>query len=230
MSPVARPEPAVLVLRDGASFEGEMFGPTDTVATGEVVFNTALSGYQEIVTDPSYAGQMIAFTYPHIGNYGTNPDDDEAAAPACRGMIVRDLARRASNWRATESLNEFLARHRVPVITGIDTRRLTRHLRDHGAVPGAFGADEEAVRAAAAASTSTDGTDLAATVTTAEPYAYGDPDAPFHVVAFDFGIKRTILRHLASAGCFVDVVPASTQRGRRARPNPRRHLLVQRPG
>ncbi len=210
MSPASRSEPAVLVLRDGEVFEGEMLGATDTVATGEVVFNTALSGYQEIVTDPSYAGQMITFTYPHIGNYGTNAEDDEAAAPACRGVIVRDLARRASNWRSTESLPEFLIRHRIPVITGIDTRRLTRHLREHGAVPGAFGTDEAAVRAAAAASTSTDGSDLAATVTTAEPYSYGDPDAPFHVVAYDFGIKRTILRHLASAGCYIDVVPAST--------------------
>ncbi|MBK5289897.1 MAG: glutamine-hydrolyzing carbamoyl-phosphate synthase small subunit [Acidimicrobiia bacterium] len=210
VSRAPRPEPAVLVLRDGEVFEGEMLGVTDVVATGEVVFNTALSGYQEIVTDPSYAGQMITFTYPHIGNYGTNPEDDEAAVPACRGVIVRDLARRHSNWRAAESLTGFLERHRVPVLTGIDTRRLTRHLRDHGAVPGAFGTDDASVRTAAAASTSTDGTDLAASVTTSAPYTYGDPDAPFHVVAYDFGIKRTILRHLASAGCFVDVVPAGT--------------------
>ncbi len=210
MSPVARPEPAVLVLRDGTSFEGEMFGSPDMVATGEVVFNTSLSGYQEIVTDPSYAGQMIAFTYPHIGNYGTNPEDNEAAAPACRGVIVRDLARRHSNWRADESLGAFLDRHGVPAISGIDTRRLTRHLRDHGAVPGAFGTDEATVRAAANSSQSTDGIDMVASVTTSAAYSAGDPDAPFHVIAYDFGIKRTILRHLASAGCRVDVVPAST--------------------
>ena len=202
---------AVLVLQDGEVFEGEAIGAlTDATAAGEVVFNTALSGYQEIVTDPSYAGQIITFTYPHIGNYGTNPTDDEAAVPRCRGIIVRDLARRHSNWRATESLPSFLDRHGIPAITGIDTRRLTRHLRDHGAVPGAFGTDEAVVRAAAAASTSTDGIDLVATVTASESYSFGEPDAPFHVVAYDFGIKRTILRHLASVGCSVDVVPAST--------------------
>ncbi|MEP6625079.1 MAG: glutamine-hydrolyzing carbamoyl-phosphate synthase small subunit [Acidimicrobiia bacterium] len=214
MSRSTRSQGAVLILRDGEVFEGECVGePTDAVATGEVVFNTALSGYQEILTDPSYAGQVITFTYPHIGNYGTNADDDEAAAPACRGVIVRDLARRHSNWRATASLDEFLARHHLPAITGIDTRRLTRHLRDHGAVPGAFGVDEAAVRAVAQQSVSTDGIDLVATVTTAEPYSYGDPDAPFHVVAYDYGIKRTILRHLAGAGCYVDIVPASTPAG-----------------
>ncbi len=204
--------PAVLVLADGEVFEGEMSAAASElpISTGEVVFNTALSGYQEIVTDPSYAGQIITFTYPHIGNYGTNADDDEAAAPACRGVIVRDLARRSSNWRSTESFDAFLARHGLAAISGIDTRRLTRHIRDTGAVPGAFGVDESAVQAAAAAGTSTDGVDLVATVTTAEPYSYGDSDAPFHVVAYDFGIKRTILRSLVSAGCFVDVVPAST--------------------
>jgi carbamoyl-phosphate synthase small subunit len=205
------PQEAVLILRDGETFEGEALG-ADVAATGagEVVFNTALSGYQEIVSDPSYAGQIITFTYPHIGNYGTNAEDDESAAPFCKGVIVRDLARRHSNWRATESLHAFLARHDVPAIAGIDTRRLTRHLREHGAVPGAFGTDEGAVREAASTSASTDGRDLVAEVTTAAPYTHGDPDAPFHVVAYDFGIKRTILRHLASAGCYVDVVPAST--------------------
>lgn len=207
---------AVLVLRDGEMFEGDML-EGDAVgaeirgaATGEVVFNTALSGYQEIVTDPSYAGQIITFTYPHIGNYGTNPEDDESIRPRCSGVIVRDLARRPSSWRSRESLAAFLARHRVPAIAGIDTRRLTRHLRDSGAVPGAFGTDEATVRAAAAESAPTDGIDLVATVTTAAPYTYGDADAPFHVVAYDLGIKTTILRHLAGAGCFVEVVPAAT--------------------
>jgi carbamoyl-phosphate synthase small subunit len=209
MSSMAAGKSGILVLRDGEEFEGECLG-ADVVGTGEVVFNTALSGYQEIVTDPSYAGQIITFTYPHIGNYGTNPDDDEARAPFCRGVIVRDLARRHSNWRATESLHDFLARHGLPAIGGIDTRRLTRHIRDHGAVPGAFGTDEIAVRAAAATSEGTDGHDLVATVTTPTPYSYGDSDAPFHVVAYDFGIKRTILRHLAHVGCYVDVVPAGT--------------------
>ena len=123
------------------TFEGVAVGyrPEDGVAAGEVVFNTALSGYQEIVTDPSYAGQIITFTYPHIGNYGVNVDDDQAAAPHCRGVIVRDLARRSSNWRATDDLEGFLKRHHVAAIAGIDTRRLTRHIRSAGAMPGAFG-------------------------------------------------------------------------------------------
>jgi carbamoyl-phosphate synthase small subunit len=203
---------AVLVLRDGEMFEGEAIGALDagTVATGEVVFNTALSGYQEIVTDPSYAGQIITFTYPHIGNYGTNPDDDESRRPFCRGVVVRDLARRPSSWRSTEAFPDLLVRTGVPGIAGIDTRRLTRHLRDAGAVPGAFGTDEALVRAAAAEAVPTDGIDLAAAVTTDAAYTVGDPDAPFHVVAYDLGIKRTILRHLSGSGCFVEVVPSGT--------------------
>jgi carbamoyl-phosphate synthase small subunit len=206
---------AVLILRDGEVFEGEAMGGLATgehdgvVATGEIVFNTALSGYQEIVTDPSYAGQVITFTYPHIGNYGTNADDDESRRPFCRGVIVRDLARRPSSWRSTEPLPDFLARHGVPGLTGIDTRRLTRHLRDAGAVPGAFGTDEAAVRAAAARALPTDGTDLAAEVTTDATYTAGDPDAPFHVVAYDLGIKTTMLRHLGKLAT-VEVVPAGT--------------------
>jgi carbamoyl-phosphate synthase small subunit len=201
---------AVLVLGDGAAFEGEAIGADTAATTGEVVFNTALSGYQEILTDPSYAGQVITFTYPHIGNYGVNADDDESRRPFCSGVIVRDLARRPSNWRSERSLDDLLQAHGVPGISGIDTRRLTRHLRDEGALPGAFGTDEAAVRAAASAATTTDGIDLVATVSTREAYVVGDEDAPFRVVAYDLGIKRTILRHLVGAGCRVEVVPVST--------------------
>jgi carbamoyl-phosphate synthase small subunit len=203
---------ALLVLSDGATFEGVAAGhvPQGGVAAGEVVFNTALSGYQEILTDPSYAGQMITFTYPHIGNYGVNPDDVESRRPFCSGVLVRDLSRRPSNWRATESLDEFLRRHHVPGIAGLDTRRLTRHLRESGALPGAFGTDESAVREAAASAAPTDGVDLVAGVTTDQPYTAGEPDAAFHVVAYDFGIKATILRKLTTAGCYVEVVPSST--------------------
>jgi carbamoyl-phosphate synthase small subunit len=203
---------ALLVLADGATFEGEMVGhlPEQGVASGEVVFNTAMSGYQEILTDPSYAGQMITFTYPHIGNYGVNPDDVESRRPFCSGVVVRDLARRPSNWRATENLDEFLRRHQVPGIAGLDTRRLTRHLRTSGALPGAFGTDESAVRTAAALAAPTDGIDLVAGVTTDQAYTVGEPDGAFHVVAYDFGIKATILRRLTAVGCFVEVVPAST--------------------
>jgi carbamoyl-phosphate synthase small subunit len=206
-------EPARLVLADGETYEGWVIGAHGdrNAVAGEVVFNTAMSGYQEILTDPSYAGQIITFTYPHIGNYGVNSDDDESRSPRLRGVIVRDLARRPSNWRATDGLDAYLRRTNVSGIAGIDTRRLTRHLREAGAIPGAFGtADEATLLAAARADGGTDGCDLANAVTTREPYAVGAADSPFFVVAYDFGIKTSILRQLAAAGCHVEVVPAST--------------------
>ena len=211
---------ALLVLADGTTFEGEALGATAPtgIATGEVVFNTVLHGYQEVLSDPSYAGQIITFTYPHIGNYGVTAHDDEAGRPHCRGVVVRELARRRSNWRSTEDLDQWLTRHAIPGIGGIDTRRLTRHIRDLGAMPGAFGivgeapdgatVDEAALRAAAAAEPGTDGIDLVSQVTTDAPYVL-DGNQPFHVVAYDFGIKATILRHLAGFAR-VEVVPAST--------------------
>ncbi len=204
-----RPE-ARLVLADGAVFEGEAIGaiPEGGVSTGEAVFNTVLSGYQEVITDPSYAGQVIAFTYPHIGNYGVNPTDDEASRPYCRGVIVRDLCDRPSSWRSTESLEEFLVRFGVPGISGVDTRRLTRHLRDRGAMPCAFGTAPEAELAeAAAGAPTTDGRDLVSTVTTAAPYVRGS--GPYRVVAYDFGVKEAMLRQLGELAT-VTVVPAST--------------------
>ena len=212
---------ALLVLNDGAVFEGEALGatPPTGVATGEVVFNTVLSGYQEVISDPSYAGQIITFTYPHIGNYGVTGLDDEYRRPFCRGVVVRDLARRRSNWRSTGDLDGWLVAQGIPGIGGIDTRRLTRHIRDSGARPGAFGAlgeapdgsvvDEARLRAAAQAEPGTDGIDLVSQVTTRAPYSVGSPDAPFRVVAYDFGIKTTILRHLAGLAQVV-VVPAGT--------------------
>ena len=199
---------AALVLADGTVFEGEAIGADLSVATGEIVFNTVLTGYQEVITDPSYAGQAITFTYPHIGNYGVTAEDDEASKPACRGVIVRDLARRRSSWRSEDDLDAFLRRHGISGIAGIDTRRLTRHLRDVGAMPGAFGtADEVTLKQAALDEPGTDGKDLVAEVTCAEPYTYGD--GPRRVVAYDFGIKTTILRHLGKLAT-VEVVPAST--------------------
>jgi carbamoyl-phosphate synthase small subunit len=204
---------ALLVLADGETFEGELVGSRtdDVVATGEVVFNTALAGYQEIVTDPSYAGQIITFTYPHIGNYGINERDDEARAPHCRGVIVRELARRPSSWRATDDLDGFLRRHNVPGIAGVDTRRLTRHIRSAGAIPGAFGsADRQTLLDAAQRDGGTDGCDLASEVTTDEAYTVGPANASLYVVAYDFGIKRSILDQLVSARCQVEVVPAQT--------------------
>jgi carbamoyl-phosphate synthase small subunit len=199
-----------LVLADGEVFEGEGIGadPTDGVATGEVVFNTVLSGYQEVITDPSYAGQIITFTYPHIGNYGVNATDDEAARPFCRGVIIRDLARRHSNWRSEEGLDAFLRRHNLAGIAGVDTRRLTRHIRDSGAMPGAFGsADGATLLAAAKAEPGTDGVDLVGVVSTKKPYVIGN--GPRRVVAYDFGVKATMLRHLGELAT-VTVVPANT--------------------
>jgi carbamoyl-phosphate synthase small subunit len=200
---------ALLVLADGTVFEGEAAGAAAEVATGEVVFNTVLSGYQEVITDPSYAGQVITFTYPHIGNYGVTGEDEESRRPFCRGIVVRDLARRPSSWRAQGGdLDSYLRRHGVPVITGVDTRRLTRHIREAGSMPCAFGtADERVLKEAASLERGTDGVDLVATVTTNEPYTVGT--GPFRVVAYDFGIKTTILRHLAGLAT-VEVVPAAT--------------------
>jgi len=217
---VAASRASHLVLADGTVFEGEAAGwvPPDGVTVGEVVFNTVLSGYQEVITDPSYAGQIIAFTYPHIGNYGVNPTDDESARPFCRGVVVRELTPEPSNWRARSGLGAFLERHRVPVIAGLDTRRLTRHVRSHGAMPAAFGpAPLAEVRVAAEGATGTDLVDFVREVTTERPYVVpAAPDAVRagrngmrHIVAFDFGVKTSILRQLARLGD-VTVVPATT--------------------
>jgi len=177
------------------------------VATGELVFNTVLSGYQEVVTDPSYAGQVVAFTYPHIGNYGVTPHDDEAWRPWCRGVVVRDLPPRPSSWRATGSFEDFLIRSALPGISGVDTRRLTRHLRVDGAMGCAFGtAPESVLRAAAASDPGTTGRDLVSGVSTSAPYERGS--GPVRIVAYDFGVKETMLRSLGALGT-VTVVPAS---------------------
>ncbi|MGH9299569.1 MAG: carbamoyl phosphate synthase small subunit, partial [Acidimicrobiales bacterium] len=223
---------ALLVLADGTVFEGEAMGSLRfsrgdgtpaRVATGELVFNTCLSGYQEVVTDPSYAGQVIAFTYPHIGNYGVSPEDEEARRPFCRGIVVRDITDRPSSWRSSEGLASVLVRHDVAGITGIDTRRLTRHVREAGAMPCALGtAPLEELLAAARAEPGTEGVDLVAEVTTTEPYRPRRPGAGasgtagsaaaagrLFVVAYDYGIKATILRNLAGLAD-VEVVPATT--------------------
>jgi len=200
--------PAALVLADGSVFEGEAIGAPAEIATGEVVFNTVLSGYQEVVSDPSYAGQIVTFTYPHIGNYGSTEVDDESRRPFCRGVIVRDLARRHSNHRSQGSLDDYLVRHGVPGIAGVDTRRLTRLIRDTGAIPGAFGtASHTELLEAARREPGTDGVDLVAAVTTSQPYVV--EGGPRRVVAYDFGIKTTILRCLSRIAT-VQVVPAST--------------------
>jgi carbamoyl-phosphate synthase small subunit len=197
-------------LRDGTTFEGYAAGhlPEAGFTSGELVFNTALSGYQEVITDPSYAGQIISFTYPHIGNYGVTPLDDEAPRPWCRGVVVRELSDVPSSWRSVGSLEVYLREHGVPAIVGVDTRRLTRHLRANGALPGAFGhGDAQLVAHEAARAQGTDDTDFVTTVSTTESYTRGDGD--LHVVALDYGIKATMVHEL-SKRFRVTVVPAST--------------------
>jgi carbamoyl-phosphate synthase small subunit len=224
---------ALLVLADGTTFEGEAIGADPGgPASGEVVFNTVLAGYQEVITDPSYAGQIITFTYPHIGNYGVNRADFEARRPFCRGVVVRDLARRRSSWRSEGDLDAQLRTYGIPGIAGVDTRKLTRRIREVGALPGAFGpldrVDEAALLAAARAEPGTDGVDLVAQVTTAQPYRVADGSRPL-VVAYDFGIKRTILRHLAS-WVDVEVVPAATPAADVLARDPRAVFLSNGPG
>jgi carbamoyl-phosphate synthase small subunit len=206
--------PALLVTADGAVFAGEAAGALVPIATGELVFNTAMSGYQEVITDPSYAGQVISFTSTQIGNYGTNAADDEAPVPRCRGVVVRDLADEPSSWRSTEGLEPFLVRHGVPALTGVDTRRLARHVRQAGAVPCAFGTAPEAeLRAAAASAVGTDGMDLFSGVTAAHPSVHAATGSGaasgLRIVAFDFGVKTTMVSLLTTLGT-VTVVPAGT--------------------
>ena len=203
---------AVLALEDGVVYEGRLFGHAGET-TGEVVFNTALSGYQEVLTDPSYAGQIVTMTYPHIGNYGVNVDDVESTDTQVAGFVVRE-ASTASSWRSSGELNRYLDDHGVVGITEVDTRALTRHLRDHGAKRGVISAlvdDRAALVSKARASRSMIGLDLAREVTCAEPYRVPPPGpATFKVVAYDFGMKTNIGRMLAAAGCDVTVVPATT--------------------
>jgi len=201
---------AAIVLNDGTVFEGYAVGfiPEEGVTTGEFVFNTALSGYQEVLTDPSYAGQIIAFTYPHIGNYGITPLDDEAVKPWAKGIVMREMADLPSNWRSAGPLEGYLIQHRIPAIAGIDTRRLTKHLRSAGALPGAFGnAPLEVLREAAKVAKGTDQMDYVSLVTTHEPYERGSEG--LRIVALDYGIKSTMVRQLAER-FRVTVVPAHT--------------------
>ena len=215
-------EPAILVLADGTVFRGRSIGARG-LSAGEVVFNTAITGYQEILTDPSYCRQIVTLTYPHIGNTGTNAEDDEADKVHASGLVVRDLPAAPSNWRATHSLPEFLRAKGVVALADIDTRRLTRILRERGAQNGCLMAGEVDVDRALAAARDFPGLagmDLAKEVSTAAPYewreggwtlgaGFGRPaEARFHVVAYDYGVKRNILRMLAERGARVTVLPA----------------------
>jgi carbamoyl-phosphate synthase small subunit len=220
---------AVLALEDGSVFLGRSIGADSDqsgAAVGETVFNTAMTGYQEILTDPSYARQLVTLTYPHIGNTGCNPEDDESPRPMAAGLIIRDCPILHSNWRARESLPEYLNRHGIVAIADIDTRRLTRILREKGAQGGAIltgeRVDPEAAIEHARAFPGMQGMDLAREVTTAEAYdwnqgswdldqsTWNEVGTERHVVAYDFGVKRNILRMLVDRGCRVTVVPATT--------------------
>jgi carbamoyl-phosphate synthase small subunit len=216
---------ALLVLEDGTRFEAEPFGARGT-QTGEVVFNTSITGYQEILTDPSYHGQIVTMTQPHIGNYGCNPEDDESDRAWVSGFIVRSASRIASNWRATMTLDEYLKARGVIALTEVDTRALVRHIRDRGAMRAVISSetdDYDYLWQQACLSRDMNGLDLAREVTCEEAYHWESgarsqesvtsPQPPTpnpHVVAYDFGIKRNILRRLAARGCKVTVVPAQT--------------------
>ena len=216
--------PAILVLKDGTVFRGTSIG-ADGLAAGEVVFNTAITGYQEILTDPSYCRQIVTLTYPHIGNTGVNAVDVESDRIHAAGLVIRDLPLLASSWRKQQALPDFLKQHSVPAIADIDTRKLTRVLRDKGAQDGCLMAgrvDEAEALKAARGFPGLLGMDLAKVVSCDKPYEWDESvwalgkghgclgEARFHVVAYDYGIKRNILRKLVSRGCRVTVVPAQT--------------------
>ncbi|MBZ5636545.1 MAG: glutamine-hydrolyzing carbamoyl-phosphate synthase small subunit [Acidobacteriia bacterium] len=219
--------PAVLALEDGTVFEGQSFG-APVERAGEVVFNTAITGYQEVFTDPSYSGQIVVLTNPQIGNYGANENDSESSQPYIEGLAVREFSPLSSNWRSDQTAQSFLTDSGVPVISGIDTRALVLHLRSRGVMRGVLSSistDAKELVERAKKSPSMNGLDLATRVSTKEQYAWdrgaiaaspsedvGDPaEARFHVVAYDFGIKRNILRMLVQSGSRVTVVPAGTK-------------------
>jgi carbamoyl-phosphate synthase small subunit len=241
--------PAILALEDGTVFEGISVGAPG-LSVGEVVFNTAITGYQEILTDASYARQLVTLTYPHIGNTGCTAQDDEAERVQCAGLIVRDVPRRPSNWRSQTPLPEWLQARGVVAIAGIDTRKLTRLLRDRGAQNGALWAaasaedvpDIDKLLDSARKFPGLKGLDLAKEVTTRERFvqldgqldldrnAFARVDAKYHVVAFDYGVKRNILRMLAERGCKVTVVPAQTPAAQVLAEKPDGVLLANGPG
>jgi len=216
---------ALLALEDGSLFYGTSIG-IDGEAIGEVVFNTAITGYQEIITDPSYYKQIVTLTHPHIGNVGTNPEDEESNNVFISGLVIRDLPLVVSNWRATENLSDYLKRHNIVAIAGIDTRQLTRHLRKNGAMKACVvaGSKIDAKKAVETAKSFAGlvGMDLAKEVTTKDSYVWNEstwdladgtkpvPEKQFRVIAYDFGVKRNILRLLIDQGCDVTVVPAKT--------------------
>lgn len=246
MSPLLRnnSRPAILVLEDGSTFRGSAIG-ADGQAVGEVVFNTAITGYQEILTDPSYAQQIVTLTYPHIGSVGVTPEDEECERIWATGLVIRDLPLLASNFRKEEDLDAYLQKHNILGIADIDTRRLTRLLRDKGSLKGCIMAgdlNEDAALAAAKDFSGLKGLDLAKEVTTTEAYPWVDgswqlgkghveqTEKRFKVVAYDYGVKRNILRMLADRGCELTVVPAKTPASEVLAMNPDGVFLSNGPG
>lgn len=223
VSPQPFAAPGFLLLEDGTLFLGRLHAPLRAPAAAEVVFTTSMSGYQETFTDPSYRGQIVVMTAPMIGNYGVNSEDPESAAPQVAGVVVRELSAPYSNWRAEQGLGPWLAASDIPVLSEVDTRRLTRHLRTVGVLRGLIGQGVEpsaADREALAACPSMSGLDLASRVSTKATYEWGAPEAPHHIVAYDFGIKRNILRMFEQRGCRITVVPSTT---------PAKDVLAQKP-
>ena len=210
---MAETKQALLVLEDGRAFRGRSWG-AEGERCGEMVFNTSMSGYQEVLTDPSYAGQIVCMTYPLIGNYGVNRADEESARPWVEGFVVREASSVASNWRSEETLDAYLRRWRVPAIDRVDTRALVRHIRDKGAMRACLSSadlDERSLLEKARASAPMENRELASVVTTPRAYEIqAEVPERFHVVCYDFGVKRNSLNELARAGCRVTVVPAST--------------------
>src|SRR5437588_1723214 len=206
-------KPALLALEDGRTFRGRAWG-ADGEVCGEMVFNTSMTGYQEVLTDPSYAGQIVCMTYPLIGNYGVNAADAESGRPWVEGFVVREASRVASNWRSEETLAAYLKRWHIVAIEGIDTRALVRHIRDKGAMRACISTidlEEKSLLEKARNSPAMENRELASVVTTKEPYEVpAEGEERFHVVCYDFGVKRNSLRELARAGCRITVVPAST--------------------
>ncbi len=213
MTPSLEAAPGFLLLEDGTLFHGHIHPADARLAVAEVVFTTNMSGYQEVFTDPSFNGQIVVMTSPMIGNYGVNSEDPESTKPQVSGVVVRELSKSYSNWRAGGDLESYLAAAKIPALYDVDTRRLTRHLRTVGVLRGVIGAGTEPTaeaRAALDACPSMSGLDLASVVSTKRPYLWGDAAAGTHIVAYDYGIKQNILRLFESRGCKVTVVPSDT--------------------
>ena len=224
---------AILVLEDGRAFRGESFG-AEGLGIGEMVFNTSMTGYQEILTDPSYAGQIVCMTYPLIGNYGVNEEDTESRRPWVEGFVVREASRIASNWRSTETLDSYLKRHKIVGIEHIDTRALVRHIRDKGAMRAAISSvdlDEKSLLEKVLNSPEMKNRELASAVTIEESFDFpAHQEEKFHVVAYDFGVKTNSLREFSKFGCKITIVPAETSAEEVLKMNPDGIFLSNGPG